>query len=70
MCCSPTREAMILGGGFRTVAGSLLFPRGAQRFPRPLQYVLPVYLNLEEVCKPLTLQVLKIWRRGRDSNLR
>lgn len=35
---------VILGGGFRTVAGPLLFPTGAQRFPRPLYYVLLVYL--------------------------
>jgi hypothetical protein len=35
MCCRSTREALILGGRFRTVAGPLLFPTGAQRFPRP-----------------------------------
>jgi hypothetical protein len=44
MCCCPTREALILGGGFRTVAGPLLFSTDAQRFPRPLHYVLLVYL--------------------------
>jgi len=27
MCCCPTREALILGGGFRTVAGPLLLQR-------------------------------------------
>jgi hypothetical protein len=44
MCCRSTREALILGGRFRTVAGPLLFPTGAQRFPRPLHYVLLVHL--------------------------
>ena len=28
MCCCPTRETSILGGGSRTVAGRLLFPTG------------------------------------------
>jgi hypothetical protein len=27
MCCCPTRETLILGGGFRTVAGPLLYER-------------------------------------------
>jgi len=36
MCCRPTRETLILGGGFETAAAPLLFPTDAQRFPRPL----------------------------------
>jgi len=48
MCCCPTRETLILGGGFRTAAGPLQFPTDAQRFPRPLHYVLLVYPYFRE----------------------
>ncbi len=50
--------------------GRLLFPTDAQRFPRPLHYVLLVYLYLRVkilkriVSKSLTLKVPNIWRRG------
>ncbi len=69
-------ETLILGGGFRTLQGRLLFPTDAQRFSRPLHYVLLVYVYLRVeileriVSKSLTLKVLNIWRRGRDSNPR
>ncbi len=69
-------EAWFLAAVSEPFQGRLLFPTDAQRFSRPLHYVLLVYLYLRVkileriVVKSLTLKVLNIWRRGRDSNPR
>ena len=76
MCCCPTREALILGGGFRTFAGPPTVSNGRTTVSKTvalcttISFILKSIILDRVVCKYLTLQVLKIWRRGRDSNPR
>jgi hypothetical protein len=48
MRCCPTRETLILGGGFRTVAGPLLFPTDDNGFQDRCIMSYPFIYTLED----------------------
>jgi hypothetical protein len=67
-------KTLILGGGFRTFAGPPTISNGRTTVSKTvalctIRSSLLCRIILDRiVCKSLTLQVLNIWRRGRDSD--
>jgi hypothetical protein len=67
MCCCPTREALILGSGFRTVQGHYCFQRARNGFQdRCIMYYLFIYTleyNIRRRTAPDTMTPRKPFRR-------